>query len=148
MIIKINLMFTNGLVDEDASFAVAKEAIQAYKLEQEKGLKEIAETMMAIFEQYKKAAVNVPFLTSEVCRRLGVSPGNFKEITEKVEMFLKNNSQGKTLEDGSVEHPNSLYVITRGKSGGVRLRSDIVASTQSETELQNAEKAFYDLRLQ
>jgi hypothetical protein len=122
--ITLQLVFdSNGSLDEEASLASAAEEIHKYKVEKEEKYAHISFIVGNLFDEHKGATFNMPYLTSEVLRRLNPSSENFKVLSEMVGEYLKKNSQGKKLEDGSVENPNSLFVIAKGKGGGCFFRA-------------------------
>lgn len=114
----------SGAIDHEASIgAFATKLLQLEaQLEQEE--KDIGAAVHALFDEWKGARLNVPFILSSVVRTLGATPEDHKSMSTKVHKYLQNRSQGKALPDGGWERPNSLFHIGLGKGGGVSRRSD------------------------
>lgn len=116
---------SNGSIDHEATLSKFAGDLLAYEAEQEQESSVIGGAVHALFDQFKGARLNVPYLTGEVLRRLNATPENYKTLTEKVQNFVRSQSQGESYDDGTVEHPQSVFVIGRGKGGGVARRCDL-----------------------
>lgn len=137
---KINLELdlvrsSNGKYDLDAMTVAARNALVRLEAERETEEATIADAVNAIFDEFKGAAINMPALLSMTTQRLNAQPSNFKVLSERASAYVHENSQGDTDKaTGAVQRPNSLFVIGKGKGGGVRRRADIVAKPETETE--------------
>jgi hypothetical protein len=121
---------SDGKVDKSATLASCDSAIDKYVAQRETEQATIAECVGAIFDQYKGATLNMPFVQNEACRRLNASPANFKVLQDLAADYVRENSQGAKVGEGdsaTVEHPESLFLITKGKGGGVSRRADLPA---------------------
>ena len=114
-----------GGIDHEATLAKFAGDLLAFEVEQEAEASTIGAAVHALFDQFKGARLNMPYLTGEVLRRLNATPENYKTLTEKVQNFVRNQAQGESLEDGSVEYPGSTFIIGKGKGGGVARRCDL-----------------------
>lgn len=123
---------SDGKVDKAATLASCDSAIDKYVAQRETEQATIAECVGAIFDQYKGATLNMPFVQNEACRRLNASPANFKVLQDLAADYVRENSQGAKKEDGTVERPDSLFLITKGKGGGVTRRADAPAKPAAE----------------
>ena len=115
----------SGQIDQAATTLAFTKllAIKAAELETEQ--ESIAAAVNELFDEYHGASINMPAVASMTSQKLNVLPENFKVISERVLNYVRANSQGKTLEDGTVERPDSLFVIGKGKNGGCKRRADI-----------------------
>ena len=118
--------FENGEIDHEATLEKFSSDLIKFQAERELENATIGNAVHSLFDQYRGARLNTPFVVGEVLRKLNVQPENYKTLTDKVQGFIHSQSQGKTAEDGSVENPNSVFVIGRGKGGGIARRSDMV----------------------
>ena len=119
---------TDGSIDTDASLASCKAEILKYKAARETEQATIAEQVGALFDEHKGATLNMPYVANEALRRLNVQPENFKLLEARVLQYVRENSQGDKIGEGdsaTFERPDSLFVITKGKGGGVKRRGDI-----------------------
>lgn len=115
----------DGSVDLESTLFKFEEDLQRFIAEKDVENAAIAAQIHAIFDTYKGARLNMPYLTGEALRRMNASPANWKVLSDKITSFVQDNAQGKTGEDGSVERPNSTFIISRGKGGGVARRADL-----------------------
>lgn len=121
---------SDGTVDKEASLVSCEAAIDQYKAARELELGAISDAVHGIFDKYKSATLTMPFVCGESCRVLNAQPANFKLLQEKVATFVRENSQGKKIGEGESatwERPDSTFVITKGKGGGVIRREDVAA---------------------
>lgn len=117
----------DGGIDHEATLAKFAGDLLAFEVEQEEEASTIGAAVHALFDQFRGARLNMPYLTGEVLRRLNATPDNYKTLTEKVQGFVRSQSQGESFDDGTVEYPQSVFVIGKGKGGGVARRADIPA---------------------
>lgn len=115
---------TNGSINTQATLEKFQADLVKFEQEKEAQLASIGKAIHALFDQYRGARLNTPFVTGEVLRRLDVQPESYKSLSDKVQEYLHLHSQGK-VEDGVAERPNSLFVISKGKGGGVGRRADL-----------------------
>lgn len=101
------------------------------KSEAERELEEstVRDALQSIFDEYKGTAITMPTLEGMVCRKLNAVPANWKPLAMRTAAFVRENSQETTdkLTKVTTKHPNSLFVIQKGKNGGVLRRADIPA---------------------
>ena len=117
--------FTDGSLDLEGTHSKFEDDLLRFSAERDTENAAMAAHIHAIFDQYKGARLNVPYLTGETLRRMGAQPANWKILSDKIVAFIQDNAQGKTHEDGSVDRPGSTFVISRGKGGGVARRADL-----------------------
>lgn len=117
---------SDGKTDKAATLASCDAAIDLYTAERETEEETIAEAVGALFDAHKGAALNMPYVCNEACRSLNVQPANFKTLTERVAEYVRDHAQGEKVGE-SFERPDSEFVISKGKGGGVRRRCDIPA---------------------
>lgn len=132
--ITTNLVTEDGKIDQDKSEAAFRSNLLRYVAERETEGTLIAEGVAALFDQYKGAAINMPAVCSMTAQRLGAQPENFKVLSDRVAEYVRANSQetGSEKEGTLTEHPDSLFVIAKGKGGGVSRRADRVTKTDEK----------------
>jgi hypothetical protein len=97
---------------------------------------QIAATVNGLYDTHLGVSIKMPALASMACNALNAQPENFGVLSERVLNYARANSQGKTLADGSVERPDSLFVISKGKKGGCARRADLPAPAADATPAQ------------
>lgn len=123
----------DGTVDINATLEGALARVQQYKASKETEETTISGHLNALFDELKAAGtknVNMPFVVNEVLRRMNVSamPASYNTLFARVHSYIQTNSQGKKDKtSGTVERPDSTFVIGKGKNGGVGRRSDLPA---------------------
>lgn len=134
--ITVNLVVTDGLVDIDASEAVFRSAALKRQAELETEGAEIAQACEELFDQYRGKAIPMPTVGSMVAQKLNAQPENFKVLSDRVLDYVRANSQATgSEEDGTyAEHPDSLFVIGKGKGGGCSRRADVPAKPAKGTK--------------
>jgi hypothetical protein len=127
--ITVDLVITDGLVDIDASAQVFRTAALKRQAELETEGAEIAQACEELFDQYRGKAIPMPTVGSMVAQKLNAQPENFKVLSDRVLDYVRANSQstGSEEEGTLVLHPDSLFVIGKGKGGGCSRRADVVA---------------------
>lgn len=134
--ITVDLTVTDGLVDIDASIATFRTAALKRQAELETEGAEIAQACSELFDQYRGKAIPMPTVGSMVAQKLNAQPENFKVLSDRVLDYVRANSQTTgSEEDGDlVQHPDSLFVIGKGKGGGCSRRADVVAKPAKGTK--------------
>ena len=122
---KYAVIGSNGSIDMQATINKFSADLDTYDQKHGAQMESIGNAVNAVFDQYKGARLNTAFIQGEVVRRMNIEPQNYKSVCDKVQEYLHLHSQGKARQDGSVERPNSLYLINKGKGGGVGRRSDM-----------------------
>lgn len=122
----------SGAVDREACLDKFEAELVKYCAERETEQEVISEAVNAAFDKYHGANITMPALCTFALTKLNAQPENHKILTERVLAYVRDNSQGKTAEDGTVERPNSVFVIGKGKNGGVRRRADIPVKTEEK----------------
>ena len=132
--ITISLVTEAGKVNQDKSEAAFRGALLKYIAERETEGTLIEEAVSALFDQYKGAAINMPAVASMTAQRLGAQPENFKVLSDRVAEYVRANSQetGSEKEGNLVQHPESMFIIAKGKGGGVSRRADRVTKTDEK----------------
>jgi hypothetical protein len=125
---------SDGSIDQDASLDACSDAIVKYCAERETEEATIADAVNALFDEHKGARLNMPFVQSATLRTLNVQPANYKVLSEKVAQYVRDHSQGEKAEDGSVARPDSLFLIGKGKGGGVARRCDLPPPAAPESK--------------
>jgi hypothetical protein len=113
----------NDLLANENAF---RKAYLAYIANRDVEEDNISSAVHALFDRFPTANLNVPYIETQVATALNALPENHAAITKKVGEWLRANNQGKKLEDGSYERPDSAFVTTKGVRGGVRRRSDML----------------------
>ena len=121
---KYAIIGNNGSVDMQATLNKFSADLNAYDQKFGAQMEMIGAAVNALFDQYKGARLNMSFIQGEVVRRTNVDPQNYSNLSDKVQEYLHIHSQGKQDQYGNVDRPNSLYLINKGKGGGVARRSD------------------------
>ena len=117
----------NG-IDTEASKEAFDTALASYIAEQETENANFLTALNVVFDRHPDKGINLPALQSMAAQELNAQPENWNALSERVADFVRANSQGKKLEDGSFERPESMFVMGKGRTnGGVRRRTDIVA---------------------
>ena len=115
-----------GKIDRQASFVAFQTALDIFEAEEATENGVIADAVNAAFDKYPGASQNMDALISGTTTYMNATPGNFKVLSERIRKYVQINSQGekdKTTEQ--VQNPDSLFLISKGKGGGVKRRSDI-----------------------
>ena len=129
----VQLVLTGDSIDVAASQAAFSKALSIHIAERETQQEQIAEAVSALFDQYPGASINMPAVASMTAQKLRAQPENFGVISERVLDYVRANSQETKDEAGVVTaHPDSLFVIAKGKNGGCYRRADRPAKTDSK----------------
>lgn len=116
---------SDGSVDLEATVTKFQGDLVQFVAERETEQAVIAEAVNAIFDAHPGAAINMPALQTFALQRLNAQPENYTILADRVADYVRENAQGETREDGSHERPGSLFVIKKGKGGGVHRRADM-----------------------
>lgn len=129
----------SGAVDFAATVNYFESELVKHCAERETEQATIAAAVMDAFETYKGLErINMPALVTFTLTRLNAQPENHKILTERVQEYVRDNAQGEVDETTKAqERPNSLFLIGKGKGGGVGLRSRVEAAAAAKA----AEKA-------
>lgn len=121
-----DLVLTGGKIDIDASVQAFRSAAVKRQAELETEQSEIAEAVEALFDANLGKAIAMPVLGSMVAQALNAQPENFKVLSERALDYVRANSQTTGSEKAGtlVQHPDSLFVIGKGKNGGCYRRAD------------------------
>lgn len=122
----VELVSNDGHIDQAASTEAFRGALVKRIAELETEQTEIAEQLSALFDQYQGKAIPMPTLGSMVAQRLNAQPENFKVLSDRTLDYVRANSQSTGSEDDGnlVLHPDSEFVIGKGKGGGCYRRAD------------------------
>lgn len=113
----------DGSVDIPASVAKFEMDLEVFIAQNAADEEMVAACVNAVFDQYKGASIQVPAVCTFALREMNANPANFKVLQERISDYLDTHNQGDT-KDGVQEFPNSLFVIGRGRGGGVKRRCD------------------------
>lgn len=121
----------DGSVDENATKSAFDAALAKHIAEREMETATIAAAVSAVFDQYLGTSINMPALCNFTLGRLNAQPENYKVLSDRVAAYVRDNAQGKDLSEKDAkesiwERPDSLFVIGKGKGGGVYRRADHV----------------------
>lgn len=121
-----DLALAGGKIDIEASVQVFRAAAVKRQAELETEQAEIAQAVEDLFDRNLGKAIAMPTLGSMVAQALNAVPENFKVLSERALDYVRQNSQttGSEKEGTLVQHPDSLFVIGKGKNGGCYRRAD------------------------
>lgn len=131
--ITISLVRVDGQVDEDASRDAFDTALAKHIAERETETATIAAAVGKVFDQYKGTSINMPALCNFALAHLNAQPQNYKVLQDRTAQYVRDNSQGEKTE-GVEANPSSLFVIGKGKGGGVHRRADRAAKPAVESK--------------
>lgn len=122
----VDLVQTDGRIDIEASAQAFRSAAIKRQAELETEQSEIASAVESLFDRQLGKAIAMPVLGSMVAQALNAEPENFKVLSERALDYVRANSQttGSEKEGNLVQHPDSLFVIGKGKNGGCYRRAD------------------------
>lgn len=128
---------TDGDVDVQATLDAARTQIVNLKAQRETEDNTILTHLDTVFDELKAGGTrgNMPYVINQVLTRMGIAqmPGSYKVLNERVHKFIQANSQGKADKVTKVvERPNSLFVIGKGKLGGIGRRADLTPAAVDE----------------
>lgn len=105
----------DGSVDHEAT--LEKFASDLFRFEElhDREQQVIGGAINAVFDEYQGARLNTPFLVGQVLKKLNAQPENYKALSDRVVTFIRSNSQAE----------DSVFVISKGKGGGIGRRSDV-----------------------
>ena len=124
--ITVEFVTTDGKIDIDASTQAFRSAALKRQAELETESAEIAQACSELFDDHRGKAIPMPTVGSMVAQKLNAQPENFKVLSDRVLDYVRANSQSTGSEDEGtlVLHPDSEYVIGKGKGGGCYRRAD------------------------
>lgn len=105
----------SGSIDHSATVDKFAQDLIEFEAKLEAENAGIGQCVNALFDQFRGARLNTPFVVGETLRRLDVKPENYKALSDKVTDYIRNRSQGE----------NSTFTISKGKGGGIARRSDM-----------------------
>lgn len=107
----------DGTVDQAATLHLAKTKLFELAAQLETELTIISEAVSTVFDAHKGTPIPMPALVALTVNRLNAQPENHMYLSERVANYVRLNA----LSDNA----DSLFLITKGKGGGVSRRSDI-----------------------
>lgn len=108
------VLSVEGVIDHEATLEKFAENILKFEAEKDAENATISVAIHALFDQFRGARLNMPYLIGEVTRRLDAKPDNYKSLSDKVQAFIRANAEGD----------DAMFMISRGKGGGVARLSD------------------------
>jgi hypothetical protein len=124
----------DGLIDIDRTLLLAQETVLEFKASRETEETTILGHLNTVFDTLKAGGTkaNMPYVIGQVLTLMNISamPSSYKTLETRVHKYIQANSQGKTIDKVTkqVERPNSMFVIGKGKGGGLYRRSDLTAA--------------------
>ena len=124
--ITVDCVLTDGRTNESATLEACRAAVLRTKAERETQEWEIASQVEALFDTHLGKAIGMPALGSMVAQKLNAQPENFKALSDRVLDYVRANSQetGSEKTGDLASHPDSTFVIAKGKNGGCYRRAD------------------------
>jgi hypothetical protein len=119
----VDLVITNGLVDQAASKAAFDTALAAYVVEHEVENSVIKDAVLSVLAEANGQNVKMSRLTSIAAVKMHAQNENFSSIERRIAAYVKANSVGD----------NSLFVSRKGPGGGVAVRTAAVAEPVATT---------------
>jgi hypothetical protein len=123
----INVVETNGIIDEEATEKAFHGKLRALAAERHAQRDQIAVAVASVFERFPGVRMNLPHVASMALASLNVDPTNYSKLERLCLAYIRANCQGNTVRD-SVERPDSLFVMGKGRDGGVCRRADLQAA--------------------
>jgi hypothetical protein len=115
---------SEGSIDDDLTLAKFASELVKFKAERETEEATIASAVCDVFDEFRGTRLNMPAVISFTLHRMNARPENYKVLSERIGAYIRSNAQGDKSEDGSVERPDSLFTVEKGKDGGCRRRCD------------------------
>ena len=131
--ITINVVETKGQIDETAMADDFVAKLTALKAERCNRQDRITAAVAAIFDRFPGKRINLPHLATMTLVEMSLEPDVYGEWEPVVLDYVRNNSQGEQ-KGGEVERPGSLFLMQRGKEGGVSRRADQKTNQSSAKE--------------
>ena len=124
--LNVDLVRTNGRIDEAASTAAFQAALTRHIAEVELQTEQIEAAVSALFDQHMGKSIPMPTVGSMVATLLGAQPENHGVLAARTLDYVRANSQttGSAKGGDLVQHPDSLFFISKGAGGGVYRRAD------------------------
>lgn len=122
----VSLVLDGDSIDQSASEAAFRTALLKHIAERETQQEQIAEAVSVLFDRYAGQSIGMPALASMTAQALNAQPENFKVLSDRVLDYVRANSQTTGSEDEGTlaQHPDSTFVISKGKGGGCYRRAD------------------------
>jgi len=120
MNISVNVVLSNGSVDLDATRAAFETALASFVTARETEQAGIATAVHAVFDEHLGKTLTMPTLAQYATQKLNAQPENLAVLTERTKQYIRDNKEGDS----------SLFLVVKGKSGGVRRRSDLPAAAE------------------
>jgi hypothetical protein len=119
--INVTLVTVNGKVDMDASRDAFDAALSAFVVQHETEIATLANAVQGVLSAHPGRGIAMPTLASLALNSINAQPENYSTLTELALQYVRDNAQGD----------DSLFVIAKGKGGGVSLRSDTAARAKA-----------------
>ena len=113
----------DGTIDLVATKFKFEATLLQYQADRETEATVIANAVNALFDQFKGARLNMPYVVSQSLRNLNCPPEIYKSMENKVKEYLHANAGDKET--------GALFGIGKGKLGGVTRHADY-----KETEIK------------
>lgn len=109
------VLFSDNSIDHEATLEKFASDLLRFEELKDKENAVIAGAIHSLFDQFQGARLNMPYVTGEVLRKLNAQPDNYKVLSDKVQAYIRENSQGD----------KAVFTINRGKGGGIARNSDM-----------------------
>jgi hypothetical protein len=116
--ITINVVETNGTIDQSAMEKDFMAQMHALKTEQ------VAGAVACIFDGFRGKRINLPDLSMMVLMKLQLTPSEYASWRPVADSYVRAHCKGE----------ESLFVMGKGREGGVARRSDLKVTVQGERE--------------
>ena len=128
-----DLKYTDGKVNVALTMAAFEKSLADYIVRQELEGEAIATAVNAVFDQYKGARMNTPFVVNQALIKLEVTPANSQLLTERVTAYLQENTDRQKKVDRKTkaviheaeEDRTRLFGVSKGPGGGLVRWADI-----------------------
>lgn len=123
----------DGTVDKDASLISCQDQLDAFLAQEEARGANVSDAVNAVFDKRRGARMNVPYVVGQALYILGAGPDDHGILAKSIHEYITANSQGeKDKTAGTYARPDSLFVVNKGKGGGVTRRCDMKPGASDE----------------
>lgn len=102
-----------GRIDVAASLEALEIALEAAIVAEETATAGVSAAVLAVFEEHKGQSINKPAVASLAMQKLGTVPAAFGATSDLINAYIDQNKGA-----------NGLFIVRKGKGGGVSLRAD------------------------
>lgn len=106
-----------GQVDIEATVEKFRGELSSYLAQYETEQASIADAVHSVFDKHLGTTLTMPVLSTYSLNELNAQPENYTALNDRVLDYVRQNAEGDS----------SIFVISKGKGGGVKRRVDIPA---------------------